>query len=299
MTAEPLRRRRAALPARAGDPRARGWPRSSGYRDLDNNLASSTAARGPHRRCVAAGRSADRERARTAARGAAGAVRRAAQQLMPAEQALDEALNASSAAPSRRPRLPSTSWRFVSPPETIASPNWCARIRIFLPKRTPSTRRSSRRSRRSGRSATRRPSSAPARGLPPLPPSAPSCKRRCRRNFRLRRAVKSAAVDGEGDSVAAVGRRGDGAVLAPRRRATSLRSRARALTGNRFRSAPKHCGEGRGFPPRPRYRERQRCLRQVRAVRSGAGPRLYATLLGPVEPLSRTSAACWSRPRAR
>jgi hypothetical protein len=55
---------------------------------------------------------------------------------------------------------------------------------------------------------------------------------------RLRRAVESVAVNGEGASAAIVGRRGDGAVCGHRGgKATSSRSPARALTGSRSRRA--------------------------------------------------------------
>ena len=84
----------------------------------------------------------------------------------------------SSAAPSRRQRPPSTSWRCGWPPATTGSPNWFAGIRISPPKRKRWTRRSVAavsKERVEARSCCR--AARPRPGLPPFRPNAPSLQK--------------------------------------------------------------------------------------------------------------------------
>ena len=68
----------AAVRAGAGDPRARGRPRPSRYRDIDEQSGVVLSGVGPPRRRAAAGATADRERTRATPRRASGAGGRAA-----------------------------------------------------------------------------------------------------------------------------------------------------------------------------------------------------------------------------
>src|SRR5205085_759157 len=62
-------------------------------------------------------------------------------------------------------------------PDTIASPSWCAGIRIWVARRRRSTRQLLRRSPGRRRSGMLRSNSAAGRGSQPFPPSAPERKR--------------------------------------------------------------------------------------------------------------------------
>ena len=94
---------------------------------------------------------------------------------------------------------------------------------------------------------------------------------------------------------------GDGAVrgrgqgkLCVRDDARSLRLEADSI---RRRGA---VAEGRRVPPRPRYRQGERCLRQVRAVRSGACQRTLWDAAGAGRGAGQGQAvACWWCRRAR
>ena len=242
-----------------------------------NNLAFSLSGRGPHRRCLAAAGKDARERPRAAARRAAGAVRRAAAAIAagrtgarrgaqrdPARRAILRRIRREQArrAPRRRQR----------PPRRAGAPRSGSR------SRSRSARQSDHRGGVEGarRSAMPPPSSAPRARIAAIATERATLAEDARRRIpRLRRAVESAAADGQGNPVAAVGRRGDGALRRRRQGKLRLRDHAR---GRRLEadSARRRCAVGR----RSRLsaavsisRKAQRCLRQIRAVRSRARQR--------------------------